>query len=283
MPQKHDRIIRTLLFELATWHALAKLRLHTESTLNALENSATRLGSLLRKFKNDVCSAYATRNLPSEEAARGRRQAAKAQKAGGGAQPPTKTSAKASKLRGFNMETYKLHAFPDYPASIRAYGVTENTSTKNVRVICVAVKCWIYLTLILLQGEGEHKRVKQFYPRVRKGDHIRGIARHIYRERTLFQTQQAFKIKEMDNNQSKEDAITLNIPFTEVEVLGPTPPEQHHHMSKDVRHKVDVFKWLAENRKDPALKVSDSFFIKYLWKELINDDRIFFPNLKTIS
>ena len=109
LPQKHDKIIRKLLFELATWHALAKLRLHTESTLNALENSATRLGSLLRKFKTDVCSAYATRNLPSEEAARGRCQAAKAQKAGGGAQPPTKTSAKVSKFRNFNMETYKLH------------------------------------------------------------------------------------------------------------------------------------------------------------------------------
>jgi hypothetical protein len=136
LPQKHDRIVRKLLFELATWHGLAKLRLHTESTLNELENSATRLGNLLRIFKIDVCSAYATRDLPSEEAARGRRQAAKAQKAGGGAQPPTKPAAIVSKFRDFNMETYKLHAFPDYPASIRAYGVTENTSTKNVSNLC---------------------------------------------------------------------------------------------------------------------------------------------------
>ena len=144
--------------------------------------------------------------------------------------------------------------------------------------------CQLYLTLAWLQGEGEHKRVKQFYPRVRKGDHVRGIARHIYRERMLFQTQQAFKKKRLDDNQYKleDDMITLNIPFTEVEVLGPTPPEQHHHISKDVRHKVDVYKWLAENRKDPALKVRNSF-IQYLWKELINDNRIFFPNLKTIS
>ena len=96
--------------------------------------------------------------------------------------------------------------------------------------------CQLYLTLAWLQGEGEHKRVKQFYPRVRKGDHVRGIARHIYRERTLFQTQQAFKKKRLDDNQYKleDDTITLNIPFTEVEVLGPTPPEQHHHISKDV-------------------------------------------------
>ena len=41
----------------------------------------------------------------------------------------------------------------------------------------------------------------------------------------------------------------------EEEVLGPTPPEHHHHISQDVRHKVDVLNWLASNRDDPALKV----------------------------
>ncbi|PPQ89051.1 hypothetical protein CVT25_006542, partial [Psilocybe cyanescens] len=72
LPKKHDDIVQDLLFELATWHGLAKLRLHTEFTITDLENSATRLGTLLRKFKADVCCAYDTRDLPSEEAARGR-------------------------------------------------------------------------------------------------------------------------------------------------------------------------------------------------------------------
>ena len=53
-----------------------------------------------------------------------------------------------------------------------------------------------------------------------------------------------------------EETNTLNIPLGEEEVLGPTPPEHHHHISKDVRHKVDVLKWLADNRGDPALEVS---------------------------
>jgi hypothetical protein len=134
LPQKHNRIVQKVLFELATWHGLAKLRLHTESTLTELENSATRLSNLLRKFKTDVCSAYSTRDLPSEEAACGRRQAAKAKKAAEGPQPTavvTRPVAKKSQLRVFNMETYKLHGLPDYPATIRAFGVTENTSTKN--------------------------------------------------------------------------------------------------------------------------------------------------------
>jgi hypothetical protein len=61
-------------------------------------------------------------------------------------------------------------------------------------------------------------------------------------------------------NKGSQDAntATLNIPLGEEEVLGPTLPEHHHHISKDIRHKVDVHKWLADNRKDPALNVSTS-------------------------
>jgi hypothetical protein len=115
---------------MATWHGLAKLRLHTESTLTDLENSSTRLGDQLRKFKTEVCSAYTTRDLPSEEAARGRRQAAKAQKATG---PQPVNTGGMSKIRDFNMETYKLHSIPDYGPSIRAFGTTDNTSSQSVR------------------------------------------------------------------------------------------------------------------------------------------------------
>ena len=67
----NNTIIMDLLFELATWHALAKLRLHTESTVCALETSTTRLGTALRKFQSTICAEFETRDLPSEEAARG--------------------------------------------------------------------------------------------------------------------------------------------------------------------------------------------------------------------
>ena len=76
LPTPHNRIIMDLLFELATWHALAKLRLRTETTLRALDTSTKRLGNALRTFKKVTCVAYITKELPSEEAARGRRQAA---------------------------------------------------------------------------------------------------------------------------------------------------------------------------------------------------------------
>lgn len=73
------------MFELATWHGLAKLRLHTETTVQDLETSTERLGKLLRDFEKVVCTEYETYDLPTEEAARSRRQS---RKAAAKSQPP---------------------------------------------------------------------------------------------------------------------------------------------------------------------------------------------------
>ena len=132
-----------LLFELATWHGLAKLRLHTESTVQALESSTTRLGIALRKFQSTTCAEFVTRNLPSEEAARGRRKAAKAK-----LQPTTQKSKSKGKelisktkkkkkvsstIRTFSLSNYKTHALPDYAKTIREFGTTDGYSTQNAR------------------------------------------------------------------------------------------------------------------------------------------------------
>ena len=80
LPMKYDTILQKLLFEMATWHGLAKLHLHTDTTIMNLETSSTRLCDLLQKFKMEVCSAFNTQDLPLEEAVRGLHQAAMAQK-----------------------------------------------------------------------------------------------------------------------------------------------------------------------------------------------------------
>jgi hypothetical protein len=69
-----------LLFILCTWHALAKLRLHTSSTLQALKSIAKALGQQLRHWVKKMCSAFDTWELPKEESARHRRKAAAASK-----------------------------------------------------------------------------------------------------------------------------------------------------------------------------------------------------------
>ena len=56
----------TLLYQTAEWHAFAKLRLHTESTLQHLEQLTTELGKLTWKFRDTMQSAFVTFKLPKE-------------------------------------------------------------------------------------------------------------------------------------------------------------------------------------------------------------------------
>jgi SET domain-containing protein len=83
-PAEYDALVQDLLFELAAWHAFAKMRMHTDSTLGFLEAVTTSLGHTLRRFAAEVCSKIQTHALPREEEAsqrRAARAAAKKQKA----------------------------------------------------------------------------------------------------------------------------------------------------------------------------------------------------------
>lgn len=137
LPPEHDVIVIDLLFELATWHSFAKLRLHTESTVTALEASTNRLGVILRKFASVTCEAFVTCELPSEEARRGRRKAALAKRKGPATEPVQKKrrimhEQGAARRRVFTLDSYKLHALGDYPKMIRLFGTTDGYSTQLV-------------------------------------------------------------------------------------------------------------------------------------------------------
>ena len=161
-----------LLFVLCTWHACAKLRLHTSSTLQILKNTTKALGKQMRYWVKKMCSAFETHRLPKEESTRDRWKAASKQKpsakgnstsergtTGGRGQrrgrpagplkersaaaaskvPKASTSKekssgrRASGLRTlFSMCTYKLHALGDYVAAIARYRTTDNYSTQVV-------------------------------------------------------------------------------------------------------------------------------------------------------
>lgn len=82
LPAPHNNIVLTLIFRLAEWHALAKLHMHTDTTMLLLDSATTNLGQELRRFSRTTCAFYLTQELPAEKAARGRRQARKKAKAG---------------------------------------------------------------------------------------------------------------------------------------------------------------------------------------------------------
>jgi hypothetical protein len=118
----------TLLYRTAEWHAFAKLRLHTESTLQHLEKLTTELGQLMRKFRDTTQSRFVTFELPKETGARKQRQ-----KSGKGkekaAAGSTTSGAKPTTL---NLFTYKWHALGDYVCAIRLFGGTDGFSTQVV-------------------------------------------------------------------------------------------------------------------------------------------------------
>jgi len=128
----HDVIIWKLLFELATWHGLAKLRQHTETTVRDLENSRTQLGNMLRSFQRDICSQYQTFDLPSEEAAQARRKAAAAKKDGVTAKKGKGLAARSWKLQKFNLNTFKTHALGGYAKAIQLFGSPDSYNSQLV-------------------------------------------------------------------------------------------------------------------------------------------------------
>jgi hypothetical protein len=149
-----------LLFLLAYWQGLAKLRLHTEKTLDILDSVTRALGMALRAFKKETCSKFDTKELPKEAAARQRRETKLATKQSSSAktakgtekevestaksktakgkekevEPIAKSNSKSSRQpKCINLNTYKLHSLGDYANTIRQYGTTDSYSTQLVR------------------------------------------------------------------------------------------------------------------------------------------------------
>ena len=121
-------IIMDLLYTLAEWQSYAKLRLHTESTLNEFTGICSQLGKLVCKFLKTTCQKYVTKELPNEISARGRRAALLAAKG----ITPKQTYTGESKIVKLNIATYKGHSLPDYPMTVRALGTTDNFTTQVV-------------------------------------------------------------------------------------------------------------------------------------------------------
>ena len=117
----------TVLYRCAEWHALAKLRMHTEASLSRFEKTSRQLGRILRNFRDKTTQAYRTFELPRERVARQRRRQA---------EDPSKTASgqsSAPKPKGLNLKTYKFHAIGDYIRTIVQFGTTDSYTTQIVR------------------------------------------------------------------------------------------------------------------------------------------------------
>ena len=110
LPEPFNGMLLRLLYKAAEWHALAKLRLHTDPTLDLLEAVTKEFGHLMRQFRDKTADEFNTIELPRGADAR-------------------KGGSRSSKKKTLNLNTYKFHALADYVATIRLFGTTDSYST----------------------------------------------------------------------------------------------------------------------------------------------------------
>jgi hypothetical protein len=142
LPEPHNRAILRLLFTCAYWHGLAKLRMHTDDTLNILDQTTISIGTEFRAFVNKTCPCFNTQELKREAAARRRRQVQKKAETQSASEsnhlkrsPMEKALMEGSQRnkKQFNLRSYKYHSLGDVASTIRQYGTTDSYSTEPVR------------------------------------------------------------------------------------------------------------------------------------------------------
>jgi hypothetical protein len=136
LPSSYEQQVLTLLFVLAQWHALAKLRRHTDASIDALEHTTTKLGHELREFRR-YTSEMEVYETPKEVTTRQRRARTRARPRAALALDSdcfdeADAAVPGRQRKYFNLETSKLHALGDYPDMIRTFGTTDSFSTQTV-------------------------------------------------------------------------------------------------------------------------------------------------------
>jgi hypothetical protein len=119
-----------LLYRTAEWHGFAKLRMHTQSTVNHLESLTNEFGHLMRRFRDVTCSQFETKELPRELEARRRTQVRAEASNSSGVRPS------GQRTKTLNLFTPKFHALGDYAHTIQMFGTTDSFSTQVVWNSC---------------------------------------------------------------------------------------------------------------------------------------------------
>ncbi|TEB19132.1 hypothetical protein FA13DRAFT_1758280 [Coprinellus micaceus] len=132
LPPEHNSRLMSLLYVCLQWHALAKLRLHNDFTLELLGYTTVQLGAHMRRFYRDTCSKIPTKESKREAEARASRES----KAGKGL---VNSGRKPVSLRIF---TIKFHYLGDYASVIRRLGTTDSYSSQTGELYHREPKSW---------------------------------------------------------------------------------------------------------------------------------------------
>lgn len=111
-----------VLYTLTNWHSLAKLAVHTDSTLISLAKATEDLGHRLRLFSDVSKNKIDTYETPREQRKRMRRVTVTQGIHISGEKRP----------KEFKLNTSKLHALGDYVEHIKKFGPADIISTQSV-------------------------------------------------------------------------------------------------------------------------------------------------------
>ena len=209
LPEPHNGKIMTLLFRLAEWHALAKLRMHTEHTLHHLDQATVAIGRELQAF-SDWTQGLGAIKLPGETSTRQCHKSKKNASHGIGPshlsashdppvqldkeisreisqigiagplhppapQKPQKSRKKDSQWSSPGPKNKFLNLVTYKMHALGDYVQTiwlfGTTDSYSTQIVCIQVLSVDYLTVIA-QGELAHHLVKCFYLRTNKKDAI---------------------------------------------------------------------------------------------------------------
>ncbi|KAJ7189929.1 hypothetical protein GGX14DRAFT_607548 [Mycena pura] len=148
-----EKLLLDTSFDLAAFHGMAKLRLHTSKTLTDFR---------IRKFGRDTRAIKTVETLReyNRRVKRAETVVGKSTANSAAAQP---TSTRREKV--FNVETPKFHALGYYPDSVEQDGTLDSHTTQN--------------------SEAAHKKPKIWYGKTNKRNHVAQIAKRERRQRLL--------------------------------------------------------------------------------------------------
>ncbi|KAJ3752588.1 hypothetical protein EV360DRAFT_54943 [Lentinula raphanica] len=138
-----NELLLNLLYRTAEWHALAKLRLHTDRTLDYLEMRTQEFGKLMREFR-DISKKFKTKETDREKGARYCHTAEQAKKLNASVSASAVGSGSA-RPKTLNLNTYKWHGMADDVPFIRHFGPTDSYSTQLVSIVIIHHVQWMIL------------------------------------------------------------------------------------------------------------------------------------------
>lgn len=253
LPSPHNEVVIDLLYSMALWHGLAKLRQHSDETVLLLKHATKIMGGQIRRFKRETCALYDTRTTDG--------------RVGGG--PKTKRKGKGkqstgkSKKKELNLETAKNHLVAHTVFDVPVFGTTDSYSTQPVS-ICGTYCPTIYFQLIFVcvQAENSHRGAKNYYGMTNKNNAVSQIAlleRRSESYNTMFEKDpfsskgQGTGTVETQNMKAPERQAE----YRQSEDRPPlTNPTEHHHIPKATRAKHHIVKFTHDNKSDPAFHVS---------------------------